>query len=365
MYRSHVIHIPEEQTDKDMSRPIFDRPPGRIGIYIELEDAEPVDPHEYGSHVYFLRDTEDKLNSAIRQVPLSKIKGSERCCLLNDVIFEEYHDGVIISVGFEDVAAVDDLWHAYERQLLTPCLQEALITEQVLSRTAVTSLKLECRIWEDEIEACREEIKLNKVSPIKLETSTHGQEMIKVVKRYIPTLAEHVLMLKDTLNRFDQSLGEFIMIMKQNLPKEVDKICTYKQFLELADEIRKKKPDSSHNKILSIYAKVRDHIKLEVREFEDHVLHPLLQVHGSCETLHQREIKGHMRAGLRETRERLKPDYDFYQLNHKEWQAKVLLNEQKLFLGLISVLASSVTTLLEADTQTDEYLSALPIKIKI
>jgi len=80
--------------------------------------------------------------------------------------------GVIISVGFEDVAAVDDLWHAYERQLLTPCLQEALITEQVLSRTAVTSLKLECRIWEDEIEACREEIKLNKVSPIKLETSS-------------------------------------------------------------------------------------------------------------------------------------------------------------------------------------------------
>ena len=66
---------------------------GRVGIYIELEDAVPVDPHEYGSHVYFLRDTEEKLNTAIRQVELSKIKGSfERCCLLNDVIFEEYHD---------------------------------------------------------------------------------------------------------------------------------------------------------------------------------------------------------------------------------------------------------------------------------
>jgi hypothetical protein len=189
--------------------------------------------------------------------------------------------------------------------------------------------------------------------------------LIKKVKKYMPTLAEHLMMLKDQLNRFDQILGEFIMLMKQNLPKGLEKINTYEEFLELIGAFQTTKTDAKRERTLAIYTKVRDSIKVAIIDFEDHITHPLLQVHGGCETPYQQQLKRKMRDSIREMNMHLRPDYDFYNLNHKEWQAKVLLTEQKLFLGLISVLAKSVSTLTDADVQTDEYLSALTVKIKV
>ena len=195
--------------------------------------------------------------------------------------------------------------------------------------------------------------------------SERDQALIKKVKKYMPTLAEHLMMLKDQLTKFDKILGEFIMIMKQNMPKGVEQINTYEELLELFDKIKKNKPEAKHGRVLNVYTKVRDCIKATAAEFEDHIMHTLLQVHAHCESSYQQQLKSKMRSAIREMNTHLQPSYNFYNLNHKEWQSKVLFKEQKLFLGPISVLAKSVSTLVDADVQMDEYLSSLTVKIKV
>lgn len=67
---------------------------GQIGIYIDINDAEPIHPREYGTHFYFLRECTDNFLTEMSKVSFDVLKGVfERKDLMADCIVEGYHEG--------------------------------------------------------------------------------------------------------------------------------------------------------------------------------------------------------------------------------------------------------------------------------
>lgn len=190
---------------------------------------------------------------------------------------------------------------------------------------------------------------------------------MKTVKGYTPKLTEHLLLLRDTLNRFDQHLGEFIMVLKQNCPKQTEHIRSQKEYQTCVAAIKEKKKKTRRDintRILDEYPKVAKCILDTAEEIADNVLHPLLQVHAQCETDSQRELKAKLRQAIKETRAKLQPDFELSAVRHVEWQGKILLAEQRLCAGLLCLLPTCVDSLLDADAYLDEYLSGVNVSLR-
>jgi hypothetical protein len=65
-----------------------------VGIYVDPYEADPIDPHEFGSEHRFMMELSDKLQKQILKVTFDLIKGGfEKRGLLEGVIIEKLHAG--------------------------------------------------------------------------------------------------------------------------------------------------------------------------------------------------------------------------------------------------------------------------------
>ena len=112
------------------------------------------------------------------------------------------------------------------------------------------------------------------------------------------------------------------------------------------------------------YITAHENAKKLLEDMEANICHPLALVHACCETEHQRERKKVIKDKCLDMQRRLKPESNFSKLKHSDVQSAILLREQALFLGLVSVLHFAVETIVDIEHQLDEYLSAVDFTFK-
>ena len=182
--------------------------------------------------------------------------------------------------------------------------------------------------------------------------------MIQQVKEYQKKMSSDILCLKDEFYNTEACLGELIFILKRNMPKDVEQISTYKMFESITAGLKDKrdinqKPINQFKNTLSAALTI-------LKEILVNLCDRLMQVHTAMETIQQSERKVFMKRACLDIMKVLEPDYDLTRLKHLRvgWQEKILLREQKMFLGFVSLLPCAVDTITEIDQNLDEYLSA-------
>lgn len=95
-------------------------------------------------------------------------------------------------------------------------------------------------------------------------------------------------------------------------------------------------------------------------EIQRDLVFPLCQIRHHCENENQRNLKKTIKSACAEVLNALKPEVDLQKVKFKEWESKILLREQGLFLGLISIIPLSVDRLTTIDYSADEYINDFP-----
>lgn len=356
-------HVPEEDfRNRDMSKPFYDRPTGEFGIYLDPYDAEPQDPKAFGSKLYFINDLTERLYAQFKETGLDTIKGAfEKQGWLNGVYFEGFHKGVILSVSFDSVDGLEELWRLHEQGKLNAVFKDLFVNTQLLKNTKTRMIDLRTRLWKDEYDACKKEINEKRIKPYTLEDKPNDIEMLKQIKDYQQDLASTILTLKDDVNKFDQTLGKFLMVYKQNISGKVQRVTTVAQMNDHLAEFKEKSVDLS---AFDHYKTMLDNLREVLVEMETNISYPLAQIHAQCETPAQRKVKQKIKDSNLEWQQQLEPESDLNSLRHPDWKNKILLREQRLFLGLVSLPVYATEAVKDIDLSLDEYLSGILIDLR-
>ena len=68
-----------------------------------------------------------------------------------------------MAVGFDSVKALDDLWEYHRQEKLNPLMHDLLITSSALKAANVYDVTFVTKLWDDEYDACKEELLMNGV----------------------------------------------------------------------------------------------------------------------------------------------------------------------------------------------------------
>ena len=72
-------------------------------------------------------------------------------------------EGIVMAVGFDSVKALDDLWEYHRQEKLNPLMHDLLITSSALKAANVYDVTFVTKLWDDEYDACKEELLMNGV----------------------------------------------------------------------------------------------------------------------------------------------------------------------------------------------------------
>lgn len=164
--------------------------------------------------------------------------------------------------------------------------------------------------------------------------------------------------VKDGLRSVDQHLTEFILTYKQLISTD---ILSTKSLAEFETTVRKAK-ESRENRLSLIhlegYLMLIDDIRDVLRAFEEDVYHPLTQIHDDCETSNQKEMKSRIGLNITRMQTQLAKDSDLSTMRHPAIKCRILVREEGLFMGLLSLATVALEATENVDNDLDEYFSA-------
>ena len=191
------------------------------------------------------------------------------------------------------------------------------------------------------------------------------QELLREAREYQRTvLFSDILKIKDDLLRLDQNFGELIITYKKHLPSKIERVQTVEEMKSHADVFRSRKGEKKVNvRGFDDCFLLVDDLRDFIRTFVENICVPLSQVHACCESQKQIISKRKIRKLLKETLVKLGCDYNLQLVRHREWLNKFVLNEQRLFGGIISLPPAAVQAIVDADIALDDYSSGFDLKL--
>ncbi|KAK6167562.1 hypothetical protein SNE40_021559 [Patella caerulea] len=352
---------------KDDSRAFFQRKEGRMGLYLEIYDAKAEHPKEYGSDHFFLMSLKEKLAEYLDDFDLVKAKGiMESKNVGKGVILEKFEHGLVLSLAFDNTEAVEGIWKLQCTNKLTPIVQDMFVDEVMLKTVGAVRVTLQAKLYEDEYTVCKTELLSTAMDRLSLKKSQNGISMVKRLREAQKQIVEMTCNLRDEETQFEQNLSTFILNVKQILPTNILAINTLKEFhtnIKIAKGTKGVKAETFET--IDHYFRTLQQLRKALAQVERIVWYPLSQIHAACENESQKTTKKSIKDTLTETVNMLKVDSDLQRVNYKEWEGKILFREQKLFLGLVSLVPLALEKILDIDHMVDEYITDFPDRIKV
>ncbi|XP_070208330.1 uncharacterized protein [Littorina saxatilis] len=332
-----------------------------IGVYVDVDDAVPENAHAYGSEHLMRIEMIDKLGEEVSKRDLVKVKGElERRGQFRGVILEEFRKGSTLAVTFDNLADLIDVWKLHEGKQLSPLFQAIFADKAMLKALRVRKLTLRVRLWLDEFEECRDELKKMAKEGTRVDVHTRPRDMgllqqvREAQKQQGPKLQE----LHDAEAEFDRHLSEFLLVVKRSLPQKIDRLPNLKEFSTTMTVAMGTSPAGMEH--VRKYLSTLELVRTMLAHAEANIYLPLLLIPERCETEKQRELKHQMKGAIVEMTRLLKPTTSLKEANFKEWEGKVLPRERTLFMGLISLVPLGVEKVTDVDQFLDEYVTGFP-----
>ncbi|XP_060083005.1 uncharacterized protein LOC132562282 [Ylistrum balloti] len=349
------------QKQVDTSRPFFQRQEGEVGIYVKIYDAKAENVHDVGSEQYYRMDLMDKLLELYQGADIVKMKAAlDRKHLFQGAYLERFEKGIILAVGFDDVDALETVWNLHKDDKLQRALQEVLMTSTILHSLGASNITLWIKMMEDEYTNCKNEILCRKMAKMNISSLPADVKVLKSMKKYQEKLSKDAQDIRDIESNVEHKLGEFLLTMKQILPKDVTAIKTLKEF-ETCHKVAKGAGKKTAS--LDAFANTLKQLRTTFNEIENGVCNPMLQIHKVCENEKQQELKQKIRQTCNDALALLKPEVDLTQVSHPDWQKKVLQREQELYRGLICVIPLTCGAVMDCSFMLDEYLLDYPSQV--
>ncbi|XP_076437716.1 uncharacterized protein LOC143276931 [Babylonia areolata] len=360
------MNTDEEDTQtKDFSRPYFQRKTGEVGLYFDADDFECEDAHAYGSEHLMRVEVNEKLGQHLAKRDLIKVTVSlEKQGHFHGIILEEFRRGNILAVIFNNMADLVELWKLHEGKQLSPLFQSVLVDDVMMKELGLCKLTLRVRVWQDELEECREEMGKMAKEDVRVDIKSRPRDVaiLQRVRHFQRGPNETQLQeLRDAETLFERNLSEFLLFTKQYLPLDVTGVPSLQVFQKHAEAAMKSKPSGSQH-VRHFFATL-ELLRTSLAQAEVEVYLPLTSIPQRCETEKQRGLKQKMRATLEEARSLLDPGSSLKKLYHREWESKVLARERSRFMGLVSVIPLGLEKVTDIDEFLDEYMTGFPVSV--
>ncbi|KAH3897464.1 uncharacterized protein LOC127864627 [Dreissena polymorpha] len=357
----HVTDDPEYE-EKDDSRPFFQRKPCEVGIYLSVYQAK---PHEdsHGLEHYLRMHTTELLFDEFCKIGTVDIRGKfEARKVLNEMYIERFEPGIVLAVGFETLEALDDLWTYHRDGNLNALMHEFLITPRVLEAAEVDKVIMVTKLWDDEYEACKEEIENKTRMRVNIINRPVDVKLVKRLKNYQSVLATELSAMRDLDNEMEINRDEFMNCVRNVLPVDIEVIRTLAEFEAMATSTKAKK--MYNRNVLDMYLNIINKLRDYYDTFEAEIVTPFLQIHRECENDKQRDIKGKIIGMVRGMQKMLDPAGDLRSVMHAETERILIRREIPIFLGLLSLVPIGVERVADIDIMIDEYAREFQIEFK-
>ncbi|KAL5014173.1 hypothetical protein ScPMuIL_008443 [Solemya velum] len=345
----------------DASRPYFNRQTGEIGVYFVIYDAKPEDPTAFGLEHFFFMQLLEKLYERLTTIDIVNLRMSlDRKGVLHGVYLERFEKGLVLALGFDNEKSLDEIEKLHKTGKLNILMQEVLINQPTLKAVSASRITLRTRLWNDELTACRDELKRREHGKENIYTNDKDTKLLERLKSFQQEFNEECQVLSEMENEVEHTLGDFVQTMKRILPHNVQVLKTWKEF-ETAVKVAK----GTHCKDLTnVDHFIRTVVKLRAtfQSIEPSVSSVLSQIHTLYENDKQRELKQKIIKLCSQTQATLRSDTELQKVSHPEWKAKLLPREQKLFGGLISLVALGRDNALDINYMLDEYINYFPLR---
>ncbi|CAH1775274.1 unnamed protein product, partial [Owenia fusiformis] len=97
-------------------------------------------------------------------------------------------------------------------------------------------------IYDDEYKFCGDELLAMKTSNLTLDLNNleNDKKMLRMIRTFQENLGNEIYKIKDEEQKFHQDLGEFILIIKRNMPANMTDIKSLSGFKSYLKEIKGK-----------------------------------------------------------------------------------------------------------------------------
>lgn len=340
---------------RDDARPFFQRKQCEVGVYISVYDAEPVDSKSYGLEHYFFMKTMELMYNECRSLDLVKIRAAfVQRGVLKDCYVERFEPGIVLAIGFDHTDSLNELWMLHRKNRLESLIHDVLITPALLKTVSCKSITLDVKLWDDEYEDCRIELKSKLIKQENIRDRASDMKMVQRLKDYQKVLGEIILAMRDIENDMDNKRSEFMSAMHKILPEDQTNINSLKEFHTF---VKSAKTSKFYNRIaVDQYVQTIQKWRNYYQTFDIEIITPLLQIHRSCENAEQREIKAKIVQHVEDMQRYLKRDNNLQDVVHKETEKKIARRDAPLFFGLLSLVPLGADKVADIDILIDDYM---------
>jgi len=186
--------------------------------------------------------------------------------------------------------------------------------------------------------------------------------MLRQVKQTQRALSHTLASLKDEASQFAASCNEFMVTYKRLIPPNIVQTTCLREFQQNVNSARAE-PTCINTQAVDRYAKLLSSILQATMDIDYSVVQHLAQIHARAETSKQRELKAVIVDTLRRLETILDVNFDISVLIHPVWRTKIIVREEGLFLGLLSLISYCVEYVDGISHNLDEYMSGVTIKL--
>lgn len=358
-----VVEIEEPYEEKDDSRPFFQRRNCEVGIYITVYEATPVDEKSVGLEHFLRMKTTEILYEEFRKMSTVDIRTEfDRRNTLNGMYIERFEPGIVMAVGFDTAAELDELWKLHKEDKLSTLIHDILITSGDLKAASITAVTLKTKLWDDEYDVCRKEIMSRSNSVQNIQNRPNDLQMVHRLRGYQKVIAAELLRMRDMDNEMEMNRNEFMNCIRNLISDDTDRISTLKEYADLAKS--HKAEIMFHKNLLDLYLTIINKWRQYYTTFGLEIVMPLKQLHSVCENQKQREIKAKIINGIKEMHQMLQEDHDLQKVRHPEMEKKMAKREYPVFLGLLSLVPMGAERLTDIDILIDDYMREFNLDLK-
>ncbi|XP_064652786.1 uncharacterized protein LOC135503242 [Lineus longissimus] len=351
-----------EKKEVDLTRPVFNRCQGQLGIYVDLIDVELIDPLAYGSERFMMISVADKLLECYQSIELCKIKSSlEKKELLKGTVLDGFITGLILSVTFDNLEAVETFWHQYKSGEVGKFFKSYLETKSTKRYIEAKRLEIRIRCWEDEYEACKEDLLANEVIGLSLADHEYDIKMLRKARAWQQNYTKDLYKLRDFQYEFEAHLGEFINLCKTFQPQSLQEFVNIGDLEALIKRAKERKTKTVA--ILERYPNTFQAVRKCAKDMKKGIFHTVAEVHAGCESEKQRALKAKMNAMLADVMRMTEPCYCFRDTHSPVWEHKVMDYERKMFVGMVTTFPCVIETMIDVDHLVDDYYEDLKIEL--
>ena len=180
-------------------------------------------------------------------------------------------------------------------------------------------------------------------------------ETVEELKRAQRQLSAELFALKDQVSRFSAGSTEFMVTYKRLAPTSTfETVCVseFRQHLEAA------RPGFINVEAAERYADLLGAFGRSKDFIDTRVLQPLGRIHERCESSKQQALKLCIEGSFHKLDGFLEEDFNLTKLRHAAWlEGRVIWREERLFVGLLSLISYCLEAVDSVSLDLDEYMS--------